>query len=98
LQLATWAESEEMAYFPNGTAGMMYEAEFCDRCVHQNGPDGESGCAVMLAHMLHNYAECNKEDSILHLLIPRTKDGCGAEQCKMFIHDGKDHETGELFP
>lgn len=36
-----------MGYFPNGTSGMMYEEEYCDRCAHQRG-----GCAVWLAHML----------------------------------------------
>jgi len=71
-----------MGYFPNGTAGEMYEAEYCDRCVHQKPDDG--GCAVFLAHLLHNYEECNKPDSILHLLIPLSKDGLGNEQCEMF--------------
>lgn len=73
-----------MGYFSNGTEGMMYESEFCSRCVHQNGPDGESGCAVWLLHMLHNYEECNKPDSFLHTLIPRRKDDLGNEQCAMF--------------
>jgi hypothetical protein len=72
-----------MGYFSNGSEGDCYEAEFCSRCVHQNGPDGESGCAVMLAHLLRNYDECNNKESILHILIPRDKDGWN-EQCKMF--------------
>lgn len=70
-----------MAYFPNGTAGEMYEAKYCDHCIHQKPDDG--GCAVWLAHMLHNYDECNKKDSILHLLIPRK--GVENEQCTMFV-------------
>lgn len=32
-------------------------------------------CAVWAAHMLKNYDECNNEESILHMLIPR--DGKG---------------------
>ena len=73
-----------MGYFSNGSEGDSYESAVCSNCAHQNGPDGKSGCAVWLAHMLHNYDECNKEDSILHLLIPITKDGLRNEDCTMF--------------
>ena len=69
-----------MGYFPNGTAGMLYEDAYCSRCVHQKPDDG--GCMVMLLHLLHNYEECNKADSFLHLLIPR--EGHENGQCKMF--------------
>lgn len=72
-----------MAYFANGTEGEMYEAEYCDHCIHQKTDDG--GCAVWLAHMLHNYEECNKKDSILHILIPMRKDGPWADECRMFV-------------
>lgn len=72
-----------MGYFSNGSEGMDYEAHYCSRCIHQK-PD-EGGCMVWLAHLLHNYKECNNKNSILHLLIPRTTDGLGNEQCKMFI-------------
>lgn len=68
-----------MAYFSNGgSEGEAYEAEWCDKCIHQG-----NGCAVWLAHLLHNYDECNNKDSILHLLIPRTDDGNG--RCRMFL-------------
>lgn len=70
-----------MGYFSNGTEGDIYEAQYCARCVHENKSDG---CPVMLAHVLHNYRDCNKEDSILHILIPRTDNGFNA-QCAMFI-------------
>jgi len=33
--------------------------------------------------MLLNYEECNKKDSILHMLIP--KEGIWNGKCKMFI-------------
>lgn len=69
-----------MGYFSNGCEGLSYEARWCDRCIHQ--PDG---CAVMEAHSEHNYDECNNPRSILHLLIPRTVDKLGNEQCRMFI-------------
>lgn len=74
-----------MGYFSNGSEGTSYEAKYCDKCLHQGPPDGP-GCAVWLAHMLHNYDSCN-DDSILHLLIPRTKDGLDNEQCKLFLED-----------
>jgi hypothetical protein len=75
-----------MGYFSNGTEGEMYEEEYCSKCVHAKG------CAVWHAHMAHNYAECNKDDSILHLLIPRLKPLPPAppifnDKCLMFYED-----------
>jgi hypothetical protein len=77
-----------MAYFPNGTAGMCYEEEWCANCVHY-GADGVS-CNILLIHNLFNYDQCDDTprgkaiEAILDLLIPRTKDDLGAEQCTMF--------------
>lgn len=76
-----------MAYFSNGSEGMDYEERYCSRCVHQQEQVG--GCPIWQAHMLYNYKECNKEDSILDILIPRTADGLGNEQCKMFFAKSK---------
>jgi len=74
-----------MGYFPNGSAGMDYESRYCEECVHYEG------CAVWLAHMIHNYDECNNKKSILHILIPR--DGIHNDKCTMFfrkeVTDGK---------
>jgi len=67
-----------MGYFSNGTEGMMYEDQYCSRCIH-----GDS-CAVWAAHMIHNYDECNNDNSILHMLIPRTENGLGNQECRMF--------------
>ena len=72
-----------MAYFSNGTEGMAYEEQWCSRCVHY-GDDG-CGCAVLNAHAICNYNECNNEQSILHMLIPRTKNRLGNERCRMFV-------------
>jgi hypothetical protein len=83
-----------MGYFSNGTQGDCYEERYCSRCIHVNGKDGKSGCAVMLAHMLHNYKECNNKDSILHLLIRQGNGNKGEPwnyECEMF-HDGKKPE------
>lgn len=86
-----------MGYFPNGTSGEAYEAQFCSRCIHQKLDDG--GCAVWLAHMLHNYDECNKPDSILNLLSPRAKDRPGNEECAMFhpVDPNRCTETKDMF-
>ena len=73
-----------MGYFPNGTSGMDYEETYCGTCAHQKVDDG--GCMVWLAHMLHNYDECNNPNSILHLLIPRDDDG-NNEKCLMYIKE-----------
>jgi hypothetical protein len=73
-----------MGYFSNGSEGGDYEHYHCNQCVHQNGPDGETPCVVWMAHLLCNYDECNKPESILHMLIPRLKDGMGNGKCKMF--------------
>lgn len=70
-----------MGYFPNGTSGMMYEERYCSKCAHE---DEESGCVIMLAHLIYNYDECNNEKSILHLLIPRDERGDN-KQCTMFV-------------
>ena len=73
-----------MGYFANGAIGMDYEAQWCERCIHEGGPEYEDGgCAVWLAHMEHNYAECNNPNGILHILIPR-KNGEN-QQCRMFV-------------
>ncbi len=71
-----------MGYFPNGTAGECYYDEWCSRCLH----DANGTCPVWLAHLLHNYEECNNKDSILHLLIPR-KD-IENSKCRMFVDKG----------
>lgn len=72
-----------MGYFSNGAEGMDYEEKYCSKCMHH-----EEGCAVWLAHMLYNYDECNKKNSILHILIPSGDRGENL-RCKMFIDKPK---------
>lgn len=76
------AGEELMGYFSNGTEGELYENKYCSRCIHNN--NSEKGCAVWDAHSIYNYDECNKKESILHILIPRSEDGTNKE-CAMFI-------------
>lgn len=75
-----------MGYFANGTSGQIFEAQFCEKCVHREGPDGKSGCAVMLAHLLYSYALCDEDGTpgkdILDMLIPHEP-----TTCNMF-HEG----------
>jgi hypothetical protein len=70
-----------MGYFANGTEGEIYEEEYCLKCRHQKE---DEYCAVMDAHQLYNYAECNNRNSILHILIPRDIQGYN-EKCRMFL-------------
>lgn len=72
-----------MGYFSNGAEGADYEAFWCAGCVH--GTREDRACPVWVAHELHNYEECNKPNSILHELIPRSADGCANEQCLMYL-------------
>lgn len=71
-----------MGYFSNGSEGDSYQSALCQKCVHDKPEDG--GCTVWFLHLMHNYDECNNPDSMLHVLIPRRKDGPGNEKCTMF--------------
>ena len=89
-----------MAYFPNGTSAEIYEANYCDHCRHQKPDDG--GCAVMLAHLIHNYDAVGSDANealrdVLNLLIPM--DGIEAKQCAMFLPWDADRctETADMF-
>jgi hypothetical protein len=50
-----------MAYFPNGTSGMMYQEKWCFRCKnYRDKGDGRGhGCVIWDAHLLWSYEECN---------------------------------------
>lgn len=69
-----------MGYFSNGTEGMAYFDYYCSRCIFDKNED----CPIWTLHIMHNYKECNKPDSFLHMLIPRSKNG-GNEECRFFI-------------
>ncbi len=75
-----------MGYFSNGSEGMDYQSEHCDKCYW-----GDKACMIWLAHMLHNYEQCNNDESILHMFIPKTEDGLGNKKCKMFTPTPIDH-------
>lgn len=52
-----------MAYFPNGTSGMIYEERYCYRCKNRRdkGDGRGAGCAIWDAHLLYSYEECNND-------------------------------------
>ena len=69
-----------MGYFSNGTEGDFYQEEYCEKCEHGNGE-----CPVWLLHLTYSYKLCNTPDSFLDELIPRSREGCYNEKCKMFV-------------
>lgn len=73
-----------MAYFPNGTAGELFESRECRNCVHQ--PTDEQGCAVFDTHMLLNYDQTKNEHlrQALSLLIDDENNVLGS-MCQMRI-------------
>lgn len=79
-----------MGYFSNGAEGADYEERYCSRCVHYDHKLGEDlPCPVWMAHLLYAYELCNEKEHpgkvMLDMLIPRTPDGLGNEQCRMFV-------------
>lgn len=78
-----------MGYFPNGTSAKLYEEHYCAHCAHNTE---DRSCAVLDAHILCNYKEANRKDSILHILIPMADDGIGNRKCRMFIPRGTRHD------
>lgn len=72
-----------MGYFSNGSEGLAYEAEWCERCVH-SGPNGKP-CAVWGAHLLHSYGAEGSTREVLDLLIPPAASGVGNKKCEMFV-------------
>ncbi len=80
-----------MAYFSNATELMNYEWQYCRKCVHAGGVDGD-GCAVMVAHQLYTeWGGYEKYESVLNELIPRSEEqrsdnrlNGGNDRCLMF--------------
>lgn len=67
-----------MAYFSNGTEGSDYEERYCNRCIHQ------VDCQIWLLHLIWN-GDGGDRETVLDGFIPRTKDGIGNEECRMFF-------------
>ncbi len=74
-----------MGYFSNGTEGMEYQGQYCDRCVH----DAQNDCPIWNVHLMFNRSDAPETQSILTLLIPRRENGLGNEECSMFKLDAE---------
>lgn len=66
----------------------MYRDQYCDRCER----DKDNDCPIWTMHLMYN--EGNNKKSLLHKMIPLSKDGLSNEQCKYF----KPYENGENKP
>lgn len=87
-----------MGYFSNGTEGMMYEEQYCSRCVHQDA-DG-AGCPVWNLHLDYSYELCNDKQHpgkvMLDTLIPPDKQHPAFNgQCAMFHASAADDDLFE---
>jgi hypothetical protein len=76
------------AYFSNGTEAMLYEGQFCEKCLHYSD---ETGCPVLNAHWIaasDKDAKFHINDSparmVLDTFIPRDADGVN-QACTMFL-------------
>jgi len=76
-----------MGYFSNGTEGMVYEEQYCARCVHQPKEETD-GCPVWDLHHLWN-GTTGDIGGILDMLIPRDRDGIN-QQCALFVQEAED--------
>lgn len=79
-------DRDKMAYFPNGTAGELYEERYCSRCRNNRDDD----CPIWTLHLIWNYDQ--NSDATKHIaldaLIPTTDDGNPGE-CYLFIPAGE---------
>jgi hypothetical protein len=84
-----------MAYFSNGTEGMNYESQYCDKCVHNRRDPDEIlepvGCKVWDLHYEYNYEQGGKTKrgktlkEVLSALIPDEPDSHWPGKCTMFV-------------
>lgn len=85
-----------MAYFPNGTSGMIWDDENCAHCIHNN-PD-EAACPIWMAHQLFNYDQCDDTDKgkalreVLDMLIPTPEGQLHPGPCPMLVHKTPSHK------
>ena len=72
-----------MAYFSNGTEGSIYEAQYCDKCIHRKDANKGECCPVLMLHLLWNGDTEEDRELALDLFIPRK--GIVNEACTMFV-------------
>ena len=71
-----------MGYFANSSEGMLYEAAYCEHCIHYGG------CPVLSLHVMWNYEAVEDEvkREALDMFIPRDEHG-ESKQCLMFVEE-----------
>lgn len=71
-----------MAYFSNGTEGMIFESNWCSDCYHFKG--FQKGCPLFNAHLFYQDEGFKNKTikNILNMLIKRRK--C-SNYCKFYI-------------
>jgi hypothetical protein len=79
-----------MAYFSNGTEGMVFD-EQCSRCKY-----GQHPCPIALVQMEYNYDAC-KNSVARKILDTLVKDDGTCAMFKTFKHD-LDISTQPMFP
>lgn len=75
-----------MAYFPNGTSGMVFISQNCDFCSQwrereSDYPANGEGCPVWDVHIVSGYPETDEVRKLLDMLISDTATG---PRCNLF--------------
>lgn len=99
-----------MAYFPNGTSGLVYQEKYCDNCWNlRDLNDGRGfGCPIWDWHTLKSYEQIESKsktrvqnmlaglyyESLEHF-IPTKDDGFPAE-CIMFLPKNQVDVQGQM--
>ena len=86
-----------MAYFPNGTAGDMFQARCCAHCIHD--ADEDKPCMVWGAHLMFSYGAEGPLKDVLDMLIPMQPNGLDAGECAMFVdrQPARCRDTPDMF-
>lgn len=99
-----------MAYFPNGTSGMVYQGKYCENCWNWRdlNDDRGPGCPIWDWHLIHSYDQIagNKANDVkvaeskvykdsLEQFIPTGDDGF-PKQCLMFLPKNEIDIPGQL--
>ena len=103
-----------MAYFPNGTAGEIFNDENCSRCINWRERDWRleagAGCPIWDLHLLLDQYGCRARGvvpsadpergglAITRHVLDFLIEEGPPQRCSMFVADGKDHDTLSLFP
>lgn len=87
-----------MAYFSNGSEGMVFDAECCDCILY------DKNCPIFLAQIECNYEQCNNPvaTKILNMLVKQDENyryiGCQLKPIlDQYYREKEDPNQGKLF-